>query len=166
MFSGFFLKGVTEIGRTPANKQQSEHKGQNCIQSFPGSVALMSWLKRWSRANTTGYVSQLEPPPPPPHPPPQPQTQHPVVLHPVAPGLGGPRSLSVLTIQSGSDLHLACQVTVINQLVGQKANITVSPAWIWKPLVKPEATTATLCISQRLRELASFPSSLMTFQRF
>lgn len=55
--------------------------------------------------------------------------------------------LSVLTIQSGSDLHLACQVNVINQLVGQKANITLSPGQIRKPLVKPKATTATLCIT-------------------
>lgn len=53
-----------------------------------------------------------------------PRMQHPVVLHPVAPGLGA-MLLSALTIQSGSDLHLACQVNVINQLVGQKTNITV-----------------------------------------
>lgn len=69
----------------------------------------------------------------------QPHNAAPVVLHPVVPGLEGPWKLSVPTTQFGSDLHLVRQVTVINWLVGQKANITESAGLIWKPLDEPTA---------------------------
>lgn len=67
-----------------------------------------------------GTVIQLEPPP---------QHSHRsnilvLILHHVSPGFRGATLLSVLTIQSGSDLHLV-HLKAINQLVVQKTNAAV-----------------------------------------
>lgn len=87
----------------------------------------------------------------------QPQRQHPVFSG------GGVRKGGAVGVRSGSDLHLVCQVNVINQLLGLKTNITVCPGPSWKPLVAQLQPCSVLHYIQRSRTRVFFSKSTGIF---